>query len=99
MWKALSSIQKNLIGAIPISMLIGLAFGGIFDARPLKNFIIPITFIMVYPMMVTLNIKSVFMGTHGHGKLDDLMIGNISSGVIRTSSKPVLIVRIPEMKR
>lgn len=55
-------LQKNLVWSIPISMLLGLQFGYFFDAKPLKQFIIPVTFIMVYPMMVTLNVQSIFKG-------------------------------------
>ncbi|MCK5348969.1 MAG: universal stress protein [Desulfobacula sp.] len=62
MWHFLSKLQKNLVWAIPVSMLIGLVYGFLFNALPLKQFIIPITFIMVYPMMVTLNIKTIFKG-------------------------------------
>ena len=62
MWNLLSLLQKNLVWSIPISMLAGLLFGYLYDASQLKQFIIPVTFIMVYPMMVTLNIKSVFKG-------------------------------------
>jgi len=62
MWKLLSLLQKNLVWAIPVSMGVGLLFGAVFDAGPLKLFIIPVTFIMVYPMMATLNVKSVFKG-------------------------------------
>ena len=62
MWRILSILQKNLVWAIPISMAFGLLFGYLFDARPLKQFIIPVTFLMVYPMMVTLNVKTVFKG-------------------------------------
>ena len=40
----------------------GCCYGYWFDAGPLKQFIIPVTFIMVYPMMVTLNVKSIFKG-------------------------------------
>jgi ACR3 family arsenite efflux pump ArsB len=43
-------------------MTIGLLYGYFFDARPLKQLIIPVTFIMVYPMMVTLNVKTIFKG-------------------------------------
>ncbi len=59
---ALSFIQKNLVWTIPLSMTIGLVTGYIFDTSALKQFIIPVTFIMVYPMMVTLNVKTVFKG-------------------------------------
>ena len=43
-------------------MTIGLIYGYFFDASPLKQLIIPVTFIMVYPMMVTLNVKTIFKG-------------------------------------
>ncbi|MDA3896949.1 MAG: bile acid:sodium symporter [Desulfobacteraceae bacterium] len=62
MLKLLSFIQKNLVWTIPISMIFGLIYGYLFNADPLKQFIIPITFIMVYPMMVTLNVKTIFKG-------------------------------------
>jgi ACR3 family arsenite efflux pump ArsB len=63
MFKALTILQKNLVWAIPISMVLGLIGGGyLFDAKPLKQLIIPITFLMVYPMMATLNVRSVFKG-------------------------------------
>jgi len=62
MWQILSKMQKNLVWSIPISMSLGLLFGYFFDAQPLKQFIIPVTFIMVYPMMVTLDVKSILKG-------------------------------------
>lgn len=62
MLKFLSILQRNLVWSIPISMVFGLLFGYLFDASPLKSFIIPVTFIMVYPMMVTLNVKGMFKG-------------------------------------
>jgi len=64
MFRLLQFIQKNLVYVIPISMICGLIGGGyLFDAKPLKQLIIPITFLMVYPMMVTLNVKSIFKGS------------------------------------
>lgn len=62
MWRILLKLQKNLVWAIPISMLVGIVFGANFDTKFLKAFIIPVTFVMVYPMMVTLNLKSVLSG-------------------------------------
>ncbi|BBO70166.1 hypothetical protein DSCA_40960 [Desulfosarcina alkanivorans] len=62
MWRVLSLLQKNLVWSIPVSMIVGLLYGYLFDAGPLKRVIIPVTFMMVYPMMVTLNVKSVFKG-------------------------------------
>ena len=62
MLNILSVLQKNLVWSIPVSMALGLLFGYLFDAAPLKQFIIPVTFVMVYPMMVTLNVQSIFKG-------------------------------------
>jgi len=62
MWKLLQKITKNLTIAIPVMMLAGFVFGVIFNAAFLKAYIIPFTFLMVYPMMVTLNIGKVFQG-------------------------------------
>lgn len=62
MFKLLTLLQKNLIWAIPAAIIAGLAYGMFFDAAWLKDLIIPITFVMVYPMMVTINAKSVLKG-------------------------------------
>ncbi len=58
-------INKNLISAIPALMIAGLVFGNIIDQSivgGMKALIIPLTFLMVYPMMVTLNIKHLKQG-------------------------------------
>lgn len=65
MWKLLGKLNKNLVIAIPIMMLAGFAFGIMTDAAFLKNLIIPFTFLMVYPMMVTLKIRKVLEGGDG----------------------------------
>lgn len=62
MWKLLQKMSKNLTLAIPAMMLAGFIFGIFMDAAFLKSLIIPFTFLMVYPMMVTLNIQKVFEG-------------------------------------
>ncbi len=62
MWKYLGLVNKNLVTAIPLMMILGFVFGISFNAGFLKNLIIPFTFLMVYPMMVTLKIKKVFEG-------------------------------------
>lgn len=62
MWTILQKITKNLIVAIPVMMVAGFIYGLSFDPAWLKSMIIPFTFLMVYPMMVTLKIKKVFEG-------------------------------------
>ena len=62
MWKFLSSINKNLVIAIPVMMVLGFIYGLNFQVDYLKNLILPFTFFMVFPMMVTLKVKKVFEG-------------------------------------
>ena len=57
MWKILKFFQKNLIWSIPGFMILGLAFGSVFSPQFLKSWIVPLTFFMVYPMMVSMNMK------------------------------------------
>jgi len=60
MWNLLIKINKNLIIAIPALMLAGFLCGSSLPPdliKQLKTLILPLTFLMVYPMMVTLNIK------------------------------------------
>jgi ACR3 family arsenite efflux pump ArsB len=62
MWKLLQTINKNLIIAIPILMFAGFITGLYIQTALLKQLIVPFTFLMVYPMMVTLKIKKVIEG-------------------------------------
>jgi arsenite transporter len=57
MWKFLSWLQKNLILSIPLAMLAGLLFGIAAEPAFLRWTILPLTFLMVYPMMVTMNVR------------------------------------------
>ncbi|MSM38984.1 MAG: arsenic resistance protein [Geobacter sp.] len=62
MWRALVRINKNLVLVIPLMMVAGFVFGTAVNAAPLKALVIPLTFLMVYPMMVTLKLKKVLEG-------------------------------------
>ena len=59
MWKVFAALNKNLILAIPAMMVAGFAFGMAAQTASLKSLILPFTFLMVYPMMVTLKIRQV----------------------------------------
>lgn len=62
MWKFLQTISKNLVLAIPATMVLGFGCGLVGDMGWLKSLIMPFTFLMVYPMMVTLKVREVFSG-------------------------------------
>jgi ACR3 family arsenite transporter len=55
-----SLITRHLTLTIPIAMVLGFAYGMLLDAAPLKMLILPLTFLMVYPMMINLKIAKVF---------------------------------------
>ncbi len=57
MWKILKHLKNNLVYTIPIFMISGFLTGLVVEVSFLKNAILPLTFLMVYPMMVNLNIK------------------------------------------
>ena len=69
MWRFLQKITKNLTIAIPVMMIAGFAYGVSADTGWIKNMIIPFTFLMVYPMMVTLKVKKVFEGGDGKAQI------------------------------
>jgi len=60
--KYLKLIQKNLITAIPLVMILGFITGLITDVSALKGLIMPLTFLMVYPMMVNMQLRKVLEG-------------------------------------
>ena len=62
MWNFLAILQKNLVWSIPAFMLAGIIFGMTADPVFLKAAIVPLTFLMVYPMMINLQINKVFSG-------------------------------------
>jgi ACR3 family arsenite transporter len=55
-----SFITRHLIYTIPIAMVLGFGAGILTDATPLKVLILPLTFLMVYPMMINLKIAKIF---------------------------------------
>lgn len=60
MWKILAFLQRKLIWTIPVAMILGIVSGYLFDMSFIKAFVVPLTFLMVYPMMVNLQMDKVF---------------------------------------
>ena len=73
-WTVLGWLKTNLVWSIPAAMLLGLAFGAVVDASFLKPYILPLTFLMVYPMMINLQIKKVLSGQDYKLQLSALFI-------------------------
>ena len=71
--KLLRALNRNLVTAIPVTMALGFVFGLSLDARFLKGLVPIITFVMVYPMMVTLQYRKVLQS--GDARLQALTQG------------------------
>ncbi len=69
MWIVLIRLTRNLTLVIPAAMIMGFAYGLIFNAASLKALIIPFTFLMVYPMMTTLKFRKVVEGGDGKAQV------------------------------
>jgi ACR3 family arsenite efflux pump ArsB len=67
MWKILKVLKDHLIYSIPVFMILGFLAGLYFDPSILKRSIIFLTFLMVFPMMVNIDIKKLF--SHGDNRL------------------------------
>ena len=65
MWNFLIKLNKRLVVVVPMMMALGYLAGIIMEPQVLiylKKMILPLIFLMVYPMMVTLNIKHLQQG-------------------------------------
>ncbi len=69
MFKLLALISKNLILAIPVTMVLGFGFGLLLPVGWLRLLIVPLTFLMVYPMMVSLKLGKVLEGGDSKAQL------------------------------
>lgn len=56
----LQSLNRQFVWPIPAAMLLGFATGLWTDAAALKVLVLPLTFLMVYPMTVNLRAQSLF---------------------------------------
>lgn len=57
--------SKNVAKAIPVILLLGFSMGMVIDTSPLKNFILPVTVLMIYPTMIGFKLKEVLNLSQG----------------------------------
>lgn len=62
MFKTLGYIQKHFVFFIPLAMIAGLIFGSMTDASFLRLAIAPLIILMVFPMMLGMNFRSLLSG-------------------------------------
>ena len=64
---SLAFITKNLSIVLPVAMIAGFLFGNSMEVGFLKSAVLPLTFALVYPMMVGIEIRKLF--NKGNAKL------------------------------
>lgn len=74
MFSLIERLSNRLTIAIPISLLLGLLYGISFNPDSLKQLVLPLTFVMVYPMMINLNWEKLLKGK-------DLKVMAVAQGV------------------
>lgn len=62
MWNLLLTLNRQLVWAIPGALVLGGITGLLVDSSALKAAVLPLTFLMVYPMTVNLKLRSLFGG-------------------------------------
>lgn len=63
--RTLAGLNKKLVLAIPVAMSVGLVLGALVDLGPLRVAVLPLTMLMVYPMLVTFRPASALTPEHG----------------------------------
>jgi len=65
MWKALEIIKEHLSISILTAMVIGLVAGYYFETNSLSIFVLPLTVLMVFPMMINIDFRKLIQkGDH-----------------------------------
>lgn len=95
--KILHYPSQNLVKVIPLVLLVGFAVGYIFDTNFLKEFILPATFLMIYPTMIGFNISEAYNFSHGKVLLLSLAINFILIPAIAFTLGKLLLAAEPQL--
>lgn len=55
--RVLASLSKRLVVLIPLAMVLGLVTGLALDVSSLQSLVLPMTMLMVYPMLVNFRVR------------------------------------------
>jgi len=61
----IQALTRHLVVAIPVAMLLGLGVGALAPVGWLGALVIPLTLLMIYPMMVNLKLRQLLQGGDG----------------------------------
>lgn len=96
---ALANLSKHLVVLIPIAMVLGLLAGLAFDLKPLSVLVLPLTMLMVFPMLVNFRLTELAAGKDSRAVglamgLDFIVLPLIAWGLARVffSDEPALYV-------
>ncbi|MDY0341367.1 MAG: arsenic resistance protein [Coriobacteriia bacterium] len=97
--RALASLSKRLVVLIPLMMVLGLVAGLVTDVSSLKALVLPMTMLMVYPMLVNFRVREAIDLTDGKAIglamfLDFIVLPAVAWGLALTffSGEPGLFV-------
>lgn len=62
-------LQRRLVWAVPVAMLIVVLWGALLPSQWLSALVIPLTFLMVFPMLVDLRLPLLFSGRENRVQL------------------------------
>ena len=79
-----------MLGALAAPVYTKVFMGATIDVNMLHMFK------QIVPTAQEGNFDLIIMGTHGHGKMEERVIGSTASDVIRLSYIPVTVIRLPE---
>lgn len=94
--KILFMPSRNTVSVIPIVLIVGFITGLILDTSNLKNFILPVTIIMIYPTMIGFKLNEVFNLSHGKLLLTSAVINFVIIPLIAYLLGKTFLMNNPE---
>lgn len=88
---------QNVAKVIPFILLLGFGMGMVIDTSPLKNFILPVTVLMIYPTMIGFKLKEVLNLSHGRLMLTIMFLNFLVIPVVAYFLGVGFLLKEPEL--